>query len=58
MRCPGCRKTQLVEIGVTLSERRVVVHSCSRCDIRWWDSNGELLPLTDVLLLATPVARG
>jgi hypothetical protein len=48
----------LVEIGLTLKDRKVVMHSCSRCDTRWWDSDGELLPLTSVLELFTPAARG
>jgi hypothetical protein len=47
----------MVEIGVTLKERQVVMHSCSRCDTRWWDSEGELLPLANVLDLATPAPR-
>ena len=53
MTCPNCRNARLVQIGLTLKERNVTMHSCSRCDTRWWDSDGELVALTNVLELAT-----
>ena len=52
MTCPNCRGARLVEIGLTLQERSVTMHSCSRCDVRWWDDEGEKLPLSHVLDLA------
>src|SRR5438552_2381949 len=30
--CPNCRGSRLVEIDITLKERSVTMHSCSRCD--------------------------
>jgi hypothetical protein len=42
-----------VQIGLTLKERNVTMHSCSRCDTRWWDADGQQLGLTNVLELAT-----
>jgi hypothetical protein len=45
-----------VEIGLTLKERNVTMHSCSRCDTRWWDTDGTQFGLPNVLELAT-VAR-
>jgi len=53
MTCPNCRGARLVQIGLRLKERRVTMHSCSRCDTRWWDSDGKRLGLTNVLDLAT-----
>ena len=53
MTCPKCRTARLVQIGLTLKERKVTMHSCSRCDTRWWDSDGQLVGLTNVLELAT-----
>lgn len=53
MKCPRCKTSQLVEIAVTLREQRVTMHSCSRCDSRWWDSHGENLALPHVLEMAT-----
>jgi len=53
MTCPNCRGGRLVQVGLTLKERKVTMHSCSRCDTRWWDSDGQQVGLTDVLELAT-----
>jgi hypothetical protein len=53
MTCPNCRGARLVQIGLTLKERKVTMHSCSKCDTRWWDSDGEQVGLTNVLELAT-----
>jgi transcription elongation factor Elf1 len=54
MKCPRCKRSRLVEISVTLGEHRVTMRSCSRCDIRWWESDGKSLPLPGVLKLASP----
>lgn len=53
MMCPNCRGGRLVRIGLTLKERNVTMHSCSRCDTRWWDAEGERLGLPNVLEMAT-----
>ena len=53
MKCPNCRHARLVQIALRLKERQVTMHSCSRCDTRWWDSDGERVGLTNVLELAT-----
>ena len=53
MSCPMCRSTGLVEIGMHLRGQRVTMHSCSQCETRWWDSDGERLALPSVLELAT-----
>lgn len=53
MKCPRCQRSRLVEIDVTLGERQVTMHSCSRCDSRWWESDGESLGLPNVLDLVT-----
>jgi transcription elongation factor Elf1 len=53
MTCPNCRGARLVQIGLKLKERRVTMHSCSRCDTRWWDAEGERLGLPNVLEMAT-----
>jgi hypothetical protein len=51
--CPSCSSNRLVEIDITLQERRVTMHSCSRCETRWWDQEGEPVGLGHVLELAT-----
>jgi transcription elongation factor Elf1 len=55
MACPRCTARQLVEISVTITDRKVTLHSCSRCETKWWDegSGSEVIELRDVLQLAT-----
>jgi hypothetical protein len=53
--CPVCHTTQVVEIGLTLGGQRVVLHSCSACDARWWDDTDGRVTLGRVLEL---VGRG
>jgi hypothetical protein len=43
-----------VEIGLNLRGSRVTMHSCSKCDTRWWDTDGEKVALTTVFDLAAP----
>jgi len=49
MTCPGCRSGGVVEIGMQLEEKLVTMHSCSGCEARWWDSDGEVVGLRSVL---------
>lgn len=53
MKCARCRASRIVQIAVTIGGRPVTMRSCSRCDMRWWDSEGEDLGLPTVLELAT-----
>jgi len=53
MDCPKCRAQRLVEIAVKIAGRTVTLHSCSKCDTRWWDDEGAVIDLPDVLDLAT-----
>lgn len=52
MPCPMCSHGRLVEIELTLKERRVTMHSCSRCEAKWWDQDGEQVAVGRVLDLA------
>jgi len=52
MSCPRCTHGRLVEIGLNVGERRVRMRSCSTCDTRWWDTDGEGVALGGVLELA------
>jgi len=54
MVCPVCRSARMVEIGVTLQEAKVTMHSCSKCETRWWESDGERVDLDGVFTLAAP----
>lgn len=53
MNCPNCRTAQLVMIDLSIQEDAVRLHSCSNCDTRWWERNGERIELPSVLELAT-----
>ncbi len=54
MRCPTCRVPQVTEISLTLKGSSVTMHSCTRCETRWWDQEGRRVALHHVLRLATP----
>lgn len=53
MLCPTCNARRVLAIGVHLGDTDVVLHSCSVCENRWWEENGQVIQLTDVLELAT-----
>lgn len=57
MQCPQCRDGKLVEISLRLAERQVIMRSCSHCETRWWDGDGERLGLGGVLQLAGSARR-
>lgn len=46
--CPTCRN-QLVRVPVTIGEHELAMDSCSTCDTRWWERDGEVVDLTEVL---------
>lgn len=52
MSCPKCRQGRLVEISLTLRESRVTMRSCSTCETRSWDRDGDAVGLGAVLDLA------
>ena len=54
MACPKCSARHLVEIDVTLQGKSLTLHSCSKCDSRWWDDEqGDVIDLDQVIDLAT-----
>jgi Zn-finger nucleic acid-binding protein len=52
MSCPVCT-ADVIQISMSLLERQVTMHSCPRCDTRWWDEGGDRLALVEVLDLAS-----
>lgn len=52
MMCPTCRSGALVAIGLELGGQRVTMRSCSQCEMRWWEKDGERMGLPSVLELA------
>ncbi len=57
MKCPRCRSRELVTIEMSVAGEHVVLNSCSACDVRWWEGDGERLPLADLLDLAAAPKR-
>jgi transcription elongation factor Elf1 len=53
MKCPNCQTREMVVIQMVVSSERVALHSCSSCDLRWWETREGLLSLSGVLDLAT-----
>jgi hypothetical protein len=53
MKCNKCNTSRLVEVALTIAQRKVTMKSCSHCDTRWWDSEGESLALPRILELAS-----
>ncbi len=51
MTCPTCRSNTLVEIGLCVGNQLITMHSCTRCEGRWWDRAGERVTLPSVLEL-------
>lgn len=51
MSCPTCRVVDVTEITLELGGRRVTMHSCRRCEARWWDEEGTRVALRHVLTL-------
>ena len=49
MSCPTCRNGNLVHIGLEISSSMVTMHSCSVCETRWWDQDGQVIGLGNVL---------
>ncbi len=43
----------MVEIEHVLASQRVTMHSCTRCETRWWDRDGAPVALESVLSVAS-----
>lgn len=53
MKCPNCETREMVVIEMTVSGEPLALHSCSSCDLRWWENREGMLSLSGVLDLAT-----
>jgi transcription elongation factor Elf1 len=52
MKCPRCNTRQLVVIDLEVGGEQLSLHSCSACDVRWWQGRDGRLPVNGVLHLA------
>lgn len=53
MTCPLCQIARLVTITMTVNTKQLTLHSCSRCETKWWKADGENVGLSTVLETAT-----
>jgi transcription elongation factor Elf1 len=53
MKCPRCHTKQLVVIDLDMGGERLSLHSCSSCDLRWWQGPDGRVPVEGVLQLAS-----
>jgi uncharacterized Zn finger protein (UPF0148 family) len=56
MKSKSCRACggPLVEIAIVREESSMTMQSCSRCDARWWQEDGEHVDLPRVLSAVSP----
>ncbi len=52
MKCPNCRTKEMVVITMMVGGEQVTLHSCSSCDLRWWETPEGATSLAGVLDLA------
>lgn len=51
--CSSCGSSTVIQIDLMLPDgTQVDFYSCHDCENRWWDREGEPMPLPDVLELA------
>ncbi|MHB1853572.1 MAG: hypothetical protein ACYCSJ_05565 [Acidimicrobiales bacterium] len=56
--CPTCKGTELMTIDLRMAGQPMTMHSCQRCERRWWhDSSGQRVDLGGVLALAARDGR-
>jgi transcription elongation factor Elf1 len=53
MTCPLCSIANLVTISMKMNERELTLHSCGRCETKWWEADGENVGLSSVLQAAS-----
>lgn len=56
MTCPLCHIANLVSISMNVNQRQLELHSCGRCEMRWWKADGDQVGLSDVLNAARKTA--
>ena len=47
--CPACHQGDLISISMTVSESQLSFTTCHLCEAKWWNRDGETVPLQSVL---------
>ena len=49
--CPDCGTEELLKVTLTVAGSEMEFTTCHTCEGRWWEREGELVPLTSLLSL-------
>ncbi|CAG4928151.1 unnamed protein product, partial [Acidithrix sp. C25] len=55
--CENCRLGTTVEISLNIGGHNVTLRSCSHCEKRIWNADGDSVEVSEVLTLATALRR-
>jgi DNA polymerase III alpha subunit (gram-positive type) len=47
--CPNCRDGDLITISMSVGERDLTFTTCHKCEAKWWQRDGEQVPLASVI---------
>ena len=47
--CPNCRQGDLITITMTVTDRDLAFTTCHMCEAKWWQRDGEEVPLRSVI---------
>lgn len=48
--CTSCGESSVIQIEMKLPDgSEVVFYSCHVCEARWWDKEGELVPVDGII---------
>lgn len=47
--CPTCRDGDLITISMSVGERDLTFTTCHNCEAKWWQRDGEAVPLASVI---------
>ena len=47
--CPNCRSGDLITITMAVSGRDLAFTTCHMCEAKWWQRDGEEVPLQSVI---------
>jgi formate dehydrogenase maturation protein FdhE len=47
--CPTCQQGDLITITMTVSDRDLTFTTCHLCEAKWWERDGDLVPLASII---------
>lgn len=47
--CPTCKQGDLITITMAVSERDLTFTTCHLCEAKWWERDGDLVPLASII---------